>query len=553
MPTLPTSTYPDLGPRVAASTHPIYDLYKPEWIKLGDVREGTGGFTDGTYLVAHPREWEDHTAANPKKPSKKLKARRALARYENLASGIMETKKSALFREQPTRRVGTQALPPKPVPAPVTPLDGEPPPPPKPAPVPEKKPPSELELWWDDVDGRGTHIDDAVPAWWDLAATFGHVVLYFELPAPANQPLTAADQAWPYVRVYTPLDVINWLSDDNGQIISLKVIEAVQATTYNELRPVTQYRVRIIDQQGWAVYDYKSGTAVSQGQHGLGRLPVAFLYGKRRAILSDVGQSVLGDPRNYIDIFNLTSELRELLRNQTFSFINLPLGTGPDAMTAQQAKDLMGEQIGTMNVLLSGGTASVLTADSANVDAYHDAIEKTTRGIYREAGVQWETDTKDAEAEGSLSLKREEMNTRLSAYADECQAAEYVLAELWYLWRHGADSGKAKFDDDQVVIHYPDRFTATPFDEVLQQVQAAQAIGMPAAFLKELRKAIITKFEGMGNLTPEQLQLLNDAIDQAPDDPTPAERLRQKMELLTATAKSGGKVPPVNAEDSKAA
>ena len=88
-----------IGPLVAATHHRLYDLFLPEWIKLANVREGTGGFIDGTYLIAHPREWEDFNAAEPKKPTRKLKARRALASYENLASTILETKKSALFRE----------------------------------------------------------------------------------------------------------------------------------------------------------------------------------------------------------------------------------------------------------------------------------------------------------------------------------------------------------------------------------------------------------------------------------------------------------------------
>jgi hypothetical protein len=46
---------------------------------------------------------------------------------------------------------------------------------------------------------------------------------------------------------------------------------------------------------------------------------------------------------------------------------------------------------------------------------------------------------------------------------------------------------------------------------------------MPAVFLKELRKAMVTKFEGMTNLTAgPTLKKINDAIDNAPDDPTNA-------------------------------
>lgn len=509
-----SASFPDLGPKVAASRHPIYDIFEDEWIKLGNVREGTGGFKDGTYLIAHPREWEDHNATNPKKPTKKLKARRALAKYENLASSILETKKSSLFRESPNRRIGTGESP-----------DDT----------------HEIEAWWDDVDGARTHIDDAMPLWWDLAATFGHIVLYFELPPSGAVAETAADEPLPYVRIYTPLDIINWLVNDNGEIVSIKVIEAVQATDYTQMRPVTQYRVRVIDDKGWRVYDQKTGTGIEQGEHQLGRVPFVFLYGKRRAILSDVGQSVLGDPRNYIDLFNLRSELRELLRNQTFSFLNVPLGSGVDAMSVETAQSLIGAQTGTANVLFSGLPAQMLTADAANVAAYQEEIQSTLREIYRDAGVQWEADGKGVEATGSLELKREELNTRLSAYADECQQTEYQLVDLWYRFRYGADQGPATLEKDEVSIHYPERFSATPFVDVLAEVQSAQTIGMPTEVMKTLRKALLSKFEGMANLPPDQLQALLDAIDSAADDPTPMDRMQARAQVLAGGGKPGEK------------
>ncbi len=564
MPSGNTNTSSNLGPKVAAQVHPLYSLLRPVWEKLAHVREGTGGFLDGTYLVAHPREWLDHSTRqtitdtntnistvvttinpNPSQPSPKLKARRALARYENVASAILESKKAILFREQPTRRVGVQA-PPKPAAAPPDP-NADPLKPVKPVPPPAPKPekPSELEVWWENVDGQGTHIDDALPQWWDLAATMGHVALYFDLaPEPDEEVKTAADQPMPYVRVYTPLDVLDWRRNDLGDLVWIKLLEATQTATANDGPSVTTFRIRLVDEVGWKLYDYKSGKYISQGEHGLGKLPVVFLFGKRRALLADIGESVLGDPRNYIDLFNLTSEIRELLRNQTFSFINLPLGSGPDAMSVEAAQTMMGQQTGTMNVLFSALPADILTGDPGNVASYHDEIARVKREIYRDTGVQFDVDSKDAEAQGALELKRAEMTVRVSAYADECQRAEYGLVSLWYRARHGADGGPQKMESDQVQIHYPENFADVPFKDVLDEASAAQSLGMPALFLKELRKAMVTKFTGMGSLDQATLQAIIAAIDAAPDDPTPAEKQRQKMELLTASVKTGQKAPP---------
>lgn len=69
-----------------------------EWIKLGHIFEGTGGFSDGTYLVPHPREFLDYSAANPVQSSRKLLERRAIARYENFGRRLVETKLGSLFR-----------------------------------------------------------------------------------------------------------------------------------------------------------------------------------------------------------------------------------------------------------------------------------------------------------------------------------------------------------------------------------------------------------------------------------------------------------------------
>jgi hypothetical protein len=404
--------------------------------------------------------------------------------------------------------------------------------------------PSELELWWENVDGHGTHIDDAMPDWWDKAATFGHVVLYMDLAPDSEDVQTAADQPWPYVKVYTPLDVLDWRDNDAGELVWIKLLEAVTTPATETARPITTYRVRIVDETSWKLYDYKEGTYLDQGQHQLGKVPVVVLFGRRRSLLPDLGESVLGDPRNHVDIFNLQSEKRELLRGQTFSFINLPLGTGPDAMSVEAAQAMMGSQTGTMNVLFSGGPASMLTGDSSNVEAYENAISNLKREIYRQAGMTWQSDSKDAESAEALDLKRAEMTVLVSAYADECQRAEYGLVDLWYRARHGADVGPVKLKADQVQIHYPEAFAEKAFKDVLDEASAAQSLGMPALFLKELRKAMITKFTGMSNLSPEVLQAISDAIDAAPDDPTPAEKQRQKMELLTASVKSGQPPPP---------
>jgi len=547
-----TSPTSGITSRQAKYTHPTYLTLQPVWQKLRDVREGTGGFLDGTYLVAHPREWADHTNDNPRVPTKKLRARRTLASYENFAKTIVLSLKDALTREQPVRRVGEQPDVPQ-TPPPEPPKDGPLPfakaAPPKPA-RPAKKPKGEetaLERWWENVDGAQTHIDDFMQTIWDLAATFGHVYVYMDrAPTPASVE-TAADEPMPFLRVYTPLDVWDWLTDDIGELSAIKFAELAPRENL-ETSHRLDVQVRVVDRERWTLYDSK-GARIDGGAHSMGRLPVIPVFAQRRPMEAHVGDSVLGDPKLYIDLYNLKSEVRELLRNQTFSILNIPLGTGPDAMTVEQAVAMIGSTKGTENALFSGLAASFIQADTGNIAAYHEEMQRTLRTIYRIASLTWEADSKDAEAEGSLKLKREDMNQRLAGYADELERADYLLAELFYRATEGADVAVQKLEDDEVQIKYPDTFDMTPFEQVLEQAQAAMDLGMPALFLKELRKRLARKFDGMADLPPNVMDAIDQAIDSAPDDLTPAEQTKQRTEMMVSAMKTTGqpKLPKVEA------
>jgi hypothetical protein len=511
MPTISDGTLGNLSPKIATYQHPVYVTYLPIWTKLAHVREGSGGFLDGTYLIAHPREWQDYTSETPQKPTKKLKARRTLATYENLAARIIDAKKAALFRESPSRRVGPD----------------------------ETDEVTPIQEWWENVDGRGTSMDDFLWLAWDAAATFGHVFIYMDRE-PQDEASTQADVTWPFLRLYTPLDVPDWMEDDRGELQAVKLLEAVPRASLNASYQSLEQRYRVVDTETWTVFD-KTGKVAATGKHAMGTIPVVRLYAQRRPLTPGIGQSVLDNPQHFVDLYNLRSELRELLRNQTFSILNVPLGSGPDAMNVETAKALLGTSTGTEDVLFSGLAAGFISADADNVAAYQTEIDRVQRLIYRLAAISWESDSRDAEAEGSLKLKREDMNQILSAYADELEKADAEIAELWYrAMKGGGDAGIAAYEQDEVSIVYPQSFDATPFEEMIEQAQAASAIGMPGPVLKELRKRLLPKF--LPDVAPKMLEELNAAIEAEPDDPTPAERLRMKMDLTSQAAKAG--VPP---------
>lgn len=488
-----SSSAPAIGP-----THPQYAIWAGVWRKLAHVYEGDGPFLDGTAIVPHPREWEDHsipqyatttageptdvhtagakiisfvTNPNPEKPTAKLKERRKLARYENVAATIVDQKVAALFRQPPIRKV-----------------KGE-------------DPNHPWLQWTENVDAKGTALTDYMRDADRVSMVFGHSLLMLDRPKLATEPRTMADVAPLYLRCYTPLDMPDWLTDEAGMLTAVKLLEAVPRDSLKTPTQIATWRVRYVTAQDWEVVDERqrgekvARRTVDGGLHSLGVLPVVPLYAKRRALIPVIGQSVLFDPNLFYDLYNLTSEKREILRKQTFSILNIPLGSGQDAMSVEDAKSLLGQMVSTVNVMFSGQAADYISPSGENVKAYQDEIATLIRTIFRLCSVPWESDSRDAESEGSMKLKREDMNQILSDYASELEKAEYALAERWFRGTYGA-SWEREWASAEPTIRYDRQFDVTPFQEMLTQAQAALALplGQSKAFLLELCKMLLPLF-----------------------------------------------------------
>lgn len=450
--------------------HPLYADFAKSWEMALDVYEGGGGFLDPRrpYLQAHPREWLDHSIKdattgitspnpNPSKPSPKLTARRRLARYENIAATILDAVSGALFMQHPSRTFG------------------------------EHKANETVSAWWKDVDGKRTHIDTFMQDSWVVAGVFGYAVLF--LDKAATEAETAADVAPPRLCRYTPLDMIDWITDEQGKLVSVKLVEPEPRKDFGTRMTATQLRVRVVDETSWELFDSK-GVSIEKGEHGFGRLPITLLYGKRRPLIPIIGKSVIGDPQLFIDLYNLTSEVRELLRNQTFSILNVPIGKDGSVET-EQAR--IGSQSGTANVMFSGEAAHYLEPSGTNVTVYHDHIDRLARMIYRLASMPWEGDSKDAESADSRQIKRAELSQVLTKYAAELQSSDRDVLELVYRATYG-DKGQAQLEADGATVTYPTEFDAPDLQAIAEHTAAALALDLGPTATKELKKRTVRQF-----------------------------------------------------------
>jgi hypothetical protein len=492
--------------------HPLYLRWRDVWVKLLDVYEGAGGFLDDTkpYLIAHPREWLDHSSpvfgdggqllrfevnANPSKPSPKLKERRKLARYENIASTLIEQLSGALFRNKPQRSFGPNAPT-----------------------VAVQRP---IELFWNDADGNGTNWNDLLKEAWGPCAAFGHLWGYVDV-----QP---DDPRRAYVRWYTPIDVIDWLVDDNNRLVSVKFLEAVPRESYAKTSTAysVDVRVRVVDAEGWKLLN-RSGKEIASGTHDFGVVPAFVMYARRRALTPFVGRSVLGDPQLYIDLYNLISETRELLRKQTFSILNVPIGETPGGV--QKEQELIGQQSGTGNILFTTNSAQMLSPDNTNVQSYHDHMDRLQRTIYRLSVLPWESDGRGAESADSRQIKREDLNQQLAGFADELQRVDEFVTRLVYRAAYGdaADRWEAA---DELTIRWPDQFDTLNLEKVIKQFADAMALDLGQTATGEIRKRAARAV--LPDVHMDTLQQIDDDITATPVE-TPAQRRTAAMTALTA-------------------
>lgn len=494
-------------------THPLYALWAPTWVKMLDIFEGSGGFLDESrpYLIPHPREWLDHSEpngkggmqpkANPTQASPKLLMRRKLARYENLAETILSAVTASLFAQPATRMAG----------------DGQ------------ASTQTPIEQFWANVDGKGTSIEAFLQEAWTAAGVFGHSIIVME--KAGEEATTLADAKLPRLCRYTPLDLIDWLVDEaSGQLVAVKLLEPAPRTDFSPVK-LSQVQVRVITDTDWTLYDH-GGKRIDGAAHGFGCLPVVVLYGKRRPFTPVIGKPVLGDPMLFIDAYNLISEVRELLRNQTFAILNVPLGKDGSVETEQSR---LGSQSGTANVLFSGEKADFISPPGDNVAAYHEHLDRLGRMIYRLASVPWDGDSRDAESAESRRLKRQEMVSTLGKYASELRRTEEALIELVYRAMHGAEGFEAKLEADQVSVRYPDTFEPPDLKVLADNTAAAIGLDLGETATKALKKQTVREF--LPHIDAETQGEIDEEID-AQEIKT-AEEIRQEEMDLAVTKMAG--------------
>jgi len=415
---------------------------------LLDAYSGKGGFANGEYLIAHPRESDT-----------KLKARKELAVYPNFVRKIVDVMMGFLWRQAPSREVDDL-----------------------------------YSTFINNADGIGTKLDTLLASYQRLAMIVGTV--YVIVDKPTSQGQTRATQAAPYLALRLPGQLASETKNAAGEW---------ESVTFTELQGnKTVYRT--YTRTGWQLTEKANGEGmIDQGVYSLGRVPVVRLHIAKPLTPSDSqSQSFVFDlaALNW-DLFNLRSELRELFRAQTFAMLALPVA---DEAEREKLKDL---QIGTENALTynpnGGGTPSFIAPPPDPVTLYMQQIEATVTDIYRVANLEFVGGVQQSGV--ALSFHFQEANSSLRGMAEMCEAAEAEIASLVHLWQGSTFDGNIAYSNDFNITDLQSAINTAmdsvtlgmgaEFDKAIKKRLAKQILGNDAA--PSILAAIDSEIDAQGD------------------------------------------------------
>lgn len=378
---------------------------------LLDSYTGQGGFVTGEYLVQHPRE----SAA-------KFARRVQLAIRPNFVKKIVDSYLGYLFRVPPSRTSGS----------------------------------SVYDTFQANADGLGDSLDKVMQRAQKLAMIAGTSFVLVD---------RERDGGSPYLSLRLPSSIAWKHRDARGRLLEIAFRETIDGIT----------TTRVFDDVGWRITD-GAGMNIAAGQHGLGEIPVVALH-SADPVLNEVSVAPwIGDiARINYDIYNAISELREIIRNQTFPVLLIPQRFQSDKSEAKAIT------IGTDNALAydpADGAPSYIAPPDNPITVIQGYIKDLIGMIYQSVNLEYVSGF----ASGSglaISYFFQQTQSALSGMSAQLESAETRIARLVTGYAGEAWDG---------MIGYSRDFDLQDLASDLENAISALSIGVSETFDRELKK-----------------------------------------------------------------
>lgn len=487
-----------------AAVHPLVSRFSAQWQLLTDAYEGDGGFLDGGYLWRFPAEIADD-----------FSARCAHARYHNFLETLVDIYVRHVCGRGVTRTTTNE----------------------------------ELQTWWSDVDGAGTSMAEFIKKVAAQGLVAGHCAALCDKTTETPVGPAKADERARVIATVFPADsVLDWRLS-RAELTAVKLLEAAPEPDITDAveDAVPQYAIWTKDE---FVRLDEDGNVISQGEHGLGLVPLAVVRPK-----PSKRHAFIGRPLVRADViralYNRASEEDHVMRNQGFSLLTVNVPHEADDAAVEHAQAQVEKNYGVTRALVTRGAVSYASPDMSIPATIRENIEFLIRELYRAAHVAWQRDSADAESAESVRLKHTELNEMLRALAQELAALETRLARFYFGWTSATpQQAETAFEQAEVAIQYPTEFFTQELQVDLEAFIKSERFGLPDLMIKRLRKRLVRRLEP--EIPDDVAEAIDKAIDATPakpvggqtGDPGDADdlraRARRRLEAFVREDEAGG-------------
>lgn len=404
-----------------------------------------------------------------------------------------------------------------------------------------------IEVVEEDIDRKGSSITEFRREIADMAQTYGHVFVVVDSPEYAPEIIkTRADQidlrAFPYLCIYTPENVINWALDEFGKPYWVLLRETYEGNPNPEQfdkNKQGECYFRLWTREAWLLYDHEYNL-VDEGAHPLGEVPIVCFYDKKsKRARGFLGISSIADIAFIArDVYNSCSELRQILRDQTFSFLAIQ-------GTSDEYREL---EIGTGKGLLypmDRNKPEYVSPPADNATIYFDHIDRQISKIFQLAkldsgGVSGKVSSPqqggiaDQQSGVSKAWDFNQTNSALSSKSSNLEDGEIKVWQIFAKWEGKEFDGK---------IQYSNEFSVSSLDSDLREAESAARVQLGKTYDVEIRKAIQRK--KFPRASEEDLQAMEKEVEQLFSRPTAGATMAERAALIakqngTAGQKTGG-------------
>lgn len=419
---------------------------------LLDAYNGTGGFKDGSYLVSHPRETPE-----------KYNARKNLAYYLNYVAPVVNSHVNPVFRKEPERAWEENLL---------------------------------FSTFMEDVDTLGTSINRFMKRAGFIAKL--HAVAFIVIDNVQEQPGNMSDvikqRALPYAYIIKPSQVIGYKTNKAGKLIEFSYTVNTDSNVNNQTTETWKWT-----NTTWSC-QYANGDK-KEGKHYLNRLPVVPFYARPYEPGNVLPQSEFFNiAKTNKRLYNLCSEIDELIRNQAFNILIYPADA---SQTPEEVKEIT---VGTENVMSYNGELSgkpeFIAPSAEPLQQLRDERKDLIVEIYRMAELSHVTGVETKNSGVAKQWDFENTNQVLSDFALNAEEVEREIARVFELWTNTDVGYYCKYSDD---------FGIVDVSAALDEVSKALDLDIGGQFNVETKKKAVAVY--LNDLPEDRYDAVVDDID----------------------------------------